>query len=107
MDLDFEREYGVNAGYVQELHQRWLSEPQEVDEAWARIFERAGGPAPATVPASSGDPAASGAPAPEADPTLAPLRGLAGKIADNMMASLEVPTATSVRTLPAKVLVDS
>jgi len=33
-----------------------------------------------------------------------PLRGIAAKIAENMEASLEVPTATSVRTVPAKLL---
>ena len=34
----------------------------------------------------------------------APLRGIAAKIAENMEASLEVPTATSVRNIPAKLL---
>ncbi len=33
-----------------------------------------------------------------------PLRGIAARIAENMEASLEVPTATSVRTIPAKLL---
>ena len=33
-----------------------------------------------------------------------PLRGIAARIAENMDASLEVPTATSVRTIPAKLL---
>ncbi|HUJ12409.1 MAG TPA: multifunctional oxoglutarate decarboxylase/oxoglutarate dehydrogenase thiamine pyrophosphate-binding subunit/dihydrolipoyllysine-residue succinyltransferase subunit, partial [Thermoanaerobaculia bacterium] len=33
-----------------------------------------------------------------------PLRGAAGKIAQNMEASLSVPTATSVRTIPVKAL---
>jgi multifunctional 2-oxoglutarate metabolism enzyme len=33
-----------------------------------------------------------------------PLRGIAAVIAENMNASLEVPTATSVRTIPAKLL---
>src|SRR5665213_1665882 len=34
----------------------------------------------------------------------APLRGAAGRIVTNMQASLEVPTATSVRVIPAKLL---
>ncbi len=34
----------------------------------------------------------------------APLRGVAARIAANMEASLELPTATSVRTIPAKLL---
>ncbi|MDQ4143374.1 MAG: multifunctional oxoglutarate decarboxylase/oxoglutarate dehydrogenase thiamine pyrophosphate-binding subunit/dihydrolipoyllysine-residue succinyltransferase subunit [Actinomycetota bacterium] len=33
-----------------------------------------------------------------------PLRGVAARIAENMERSLEVPTATSVRTIPAKLL---
>ena len=33
-----------------------------------------------------------------------PLRGVAARIAENMERSLEVPTATSVRTMPAKLL---
>jgi len=37
-------------------------------------------------------------------PVPAPLRGAAGRIAKNMEASLGVPTATSVRTVPAKLL---
>ena len=33
-----------------------------------------------------------------------PLRGVSARIAENMIASLDVPTATSVRTLPGKLL---
>jgi 2-oxoglutarate dehydrogenase E1 component len=43
------------------------------------------------------------APAPEI-PDAAPLRGAAAVIVQNMEASLAVPTATSVRTVPAKLL---
>ena len=42
MAIDFEQEYGVNAGYVQELFEDWKSDPQRVEESWRRIFERAG-----------------------------------------------------------------
>jgi hypothetical protein len=31
----------------------------------------------------------------------APLRGAAARVVENMQASLQVPTATSVRTVPA------
>jgi len=55
---------------------------------------------PAT-PAVSAPPAA---PAAEAGETPVPLRGAAALIAVNMEASLGVPTATSVRTVPAKLL---
>jgi 2-oxoglutarate decarboxylase len=42
----------------------------------------------------------------EAD-AAAPLRGAAKSLAANMDASLTVPTATSVRTIPAKLLIDN
>ena len=45
------------------------------------------------------------APPPESeDEEWVPLRGIAARIARNMEESLEVPTATSVRTIPVKVL---
>ena len=31
--------FGINAGYVEELHTRWLQSPQSVDEGWRRFFE--------------------------------------------------------------------
>ncbi|HEY8451683.1 MAG TPA: multifunctional oxoglutarate decarboxylase/oxoglutarate dehydrogenase thiamine pyrophosphate-binding subunit/dihydrolipoyllysine-residue succinyltransferase subunit [Natronosporangium sp.] len=59
---------------------------------------------PSTAPAAK--PAAS-APAPPAGARTAPLRGVAARIVQNMDASLSVPTATSVRAIPAKLLVDN
>ncbi|MDX1545687.1 MAG: multifunctional oxoglutarate decarboxylase/oxoglutarate dehydrogenase thiamine pyrophosphate-binding subunit/dihydrolipoyllysine-residue succinyltransferase subunit, partial [Rhodothermales bacterium] len=41
------------------------------------------------------------------DAELKPLRGPAAKIVENMEASLSVPTATSVRTLPVKLLAEN
>jgi 2-oxoglutarate dehydrogenase E1 component len=37
-------EFGINAGYVEELHTRWLQSPQAVDEDWRRFFEGLNGP---------------------------------------------------------------
>lgn len=127
MAIDFEQEYGVNAGYVQELFDDWKSDPAQVEESWRKIFERAGsGGASGTTrsgpdagPDSGGSgfgrglaqapakPRAAQAPEgfdPDSDPELEQLRGVAGKIAVNMEASLELPVATSVRTLSAKIL---
>ena len=42
----------------------------------------------------------------EAD-TVAPLKGMAKALAANMDQSLQVPTATSVRTVPAKLMIDN
>ena len=83
-------------------------------------------PVKPTVPAT--EPAKSTPAAPKAEPKPAPapaaakpavngkapegakvttLRGVAARIVQNMDASLEVPTATSVRAVPAKLLVDN
>ncbi len=81
---------------------------------------KAGTDAPAaTAPAKPTVPAAKPAPAPAPakhaaasevngkGATTVPLRGVAARIVQNMSASLEVPTATSVRAVPAKLLVDN
>ena len=100
MVIDFEREFGVNSGYVESLHEKWREDPHRVEPEWRAWFEQFGT-----------------APAVEAPPTKAPpeqieeesytrvrLKGIASKIAANMTQSLEVPTATSARTIPVKVL---
>nr|BFF13571.1 hypothetical protein GCM10025699_48740 [Microbacterium flavescens] len=46
-------------------------------------------------------------PQPEPENTVTPLRGMAKSLATNMDASLTVPTATSVRTIPAKLMIDN
>ncbi|MCU4183811.1 multifunctional oxoglutarate decarboxylase/oxoglutarate dehydrogenase thiamine pyrophosphate-binding subunit/dihydrolipoyllysine-residue succinyltransferase subunit [Acidiferrimicrobium sp. IK] len=60
-------------------------------------------PAPA-APANGSAPAGAPAPAPAAAPEGTPLRGAAARIVANMAASLEVPTATSFRVVPARLL---
>jgi len=74
-------------------------------------------PAPAAdAPASPARPSANGsastapesrAPEAPADAPTRPLRGAAARVVQNMEASLEVPTATSVRAVPAKLLADN
>ncbi|MFI2563265.1 multifunctional oxoglutarate decarboxylase/oxoglutarate dehydrogenase thiamine pyrophosphate-binding subunit/dihydrolipoyllysine-residue succinyltransferase subunit [Paenarthrobacter sp. NPDC089714] len=58
-------------------------------------------PIPAQLPKSTKAPTA-----PEED-VVSVLRGPAKAIASNMVTSLEVPTATSVRAVPAKLLIDN
>ncbi|WP_371669169.1 multifunctional oxoglutarate decarboxylase/oxoglutarate dehydrogenase thiamine pyrophosphate-binding subunit/dihydrolipoyllysine-residue succinyltransferase subunit [Streptomyces sp. NBC_00289] len=66
---------------------------------------KAAAPAPAPAkPAAAAKPKA--APAAEG-PELVPLRGPAAAVAKNMNASIEVPTATSVRAVPVKLLFDN
>ena len=65
-------------------------------------------PKPQPIPAQA--PASAAAAAPEsAEPqnTVATLKGASKSLAANMDASLSVPTATSVRTVPAKLMIDN
>ncbi len=70
---------------------------------------RPGRPVPATPTAPAGPSGPSAGPtAPDgAGPTEIRLRGAAARTAANMAASLAVPTATSVRAVPAKLLIDN
>ncbi|WP_351222955.1 multifunctional oxoglutarate decarboxylase/oxoglutarate dehydrogenase thiamine pyrophosphate-binding subunit/dihydrolipoyllysine-residue succinyltransferase subunit [Streptomyces sp. NPDC002133] len=69
--------------------------------------------APAPAPAAPAKPAAKAAqPAKAAEetpagPEIVPLRGPSAAVAKNMNASLELPTATSVRAVPVKLLFDN
>ncbi|MFZ7088534.1 multifunctional oxoglutarate decarboxylase/oxoglutarate dehydrogenase thiamine pyrophosphate-binding subunit/dihydrolipoyllysine-residue succinyltransferase subunit [Curtobacterium sp. RRHDQ10] len=62
-------------------------------------------PAPAPIPAEANDEHDSSDEV--AEDVATPLRGMAKALAANMDASLTVPTATSVRTIPAKLLIDN
>jgi len=67
-------------------------------------------PAPAAPPAASSPvPAAARAavPPPPEGARVTPLRGVAGKIVENMEASLGIPTATSVRHIPVRLLAEN
>ncbi|CAL9557689.1 multifunctional oxoglutarate decarboxylase/oxoglutarate dehydrogenase thiamine pyrophosphate-binding subunit/dihydrolipoyllysine-residue succinyltransferase subunit [Streptomyces sp. enrichment culture] len=85
--------------------------------AQAPAAPKAQAPAPAAAPAPA-KPAAAAAPKPAAakaapateapaGPEYVTLRGPAGAVAKNMDASLEMPTATSVRAVPVKLLFDN
>ena len=109
---EFLSEFGANASYVEELFHRYRANPSAVDDEWQRYFrERFGEPGePVAVAASA--PAARPAPAapsaPPVGPALVgerlPLRGAPARIAENMEASLAVPTATTQRQIPIKLL---
>jgi 2-oxoglutarate decarboxylase len=57
---------------------------------------------PATAPVATTDPAIN-----EPQDVVSPLKGMSKSLAANMDASLTVPTATSVRTIPAKLMIDN
>ena len=106
--IDFESEYGVNAGYVQALHETWLADPGAVEQSWATIFERAdpeGAAQAAARRATAAAPPAEEEPLPaEDDRDLEKLTGVGRLIVGNMTDSLALPTATSVRVVPVKLL---
>ncbi len=98
-------EFGGNASYVAELLHRFRANPSAVDDEWRRYFrERFGEQEPLAAAPMAPPPPASPAtplgPAVEGDRTS--LRGAALRIAENMEASLGVPTATTQRQVPIK-----
>ena len=130
MDKDQEQErFGPNVWLVDEMYRQYLENPRSVGESWREFFEdyrpswadsgdgAPSKPAPSkpapTKPAPSEARApdeAPPSPEPKAEPATpaiedaVPLRGVAARIAENMDESLAVPTATSVRRIPAKLL---
>jgi 2-oxoglutarate dehydrogenase E1 component len=111
--------FGSNATYVEGLLARYQSDPKLVDESWQTYFRElldGGAPSDTATPAQqevSPAPAAVQAPSPEKKaPSPAtvsassskPITGPAKKIVENMEQSLTVPTATSFRSIPVKVL---
>src|ERR1700679_1831438 len=110
--------FGPNAWLVDDMYDRFLVDPSSVSESWREFFaDYRGAPvpapqaAPALAPAAALSPAAAPVAVPprEASPASGPeeavvLKGAATRIVANMEASLGVPTATSVRTVPARLL---
>ena len=125
--------FGPNIWLVDEMFRQYEESPQSVGESWREFFEdyqpqRGGQPSDGgrevkTEPKATPPDDARAESKPRAVPEperkdeggsektgrddledASPLRGIAAKIAENMEASLEVPTATSVRTIPAKLL---
>jgi 2-oxoglutarate dehydrogenase E1 component len=113
---------GPNVWLVDEMYEQYLADPSSVSPRWREFFAdyRPGGVAARTAPApqvpAPGAAEAGAAvgtaarsrtgeePAGAPEPAGEPLRGAAARIAANMQASLEVPTATSFRQVPAKLL---
>ncbi len=64
-------------------------------------------PAPTAVDAKPREVAMAASASASDEPTLTPLRGASARVVTNMESSLSIPTATSVRTVPAKLLMDN
>jgi multifunctional 2-oxoglutarate metabolism enzyme len=125
-------EFGANATYVQGLLERFRSNPDLVDDSWRAYFtellgdgagiqqtsgnglrsatvsssvETAAAPAPSRPPEVSKPQAkVVSTPAISEDAEVSAIRGPALKIVENMETSLSVPTATSERRIPVKLL---
>ncbi len=101
---------GINSWLEDELYQQYLNDRRNVDDSWKNVFETNGAPpadpmngsAHAPHPAIASRNAAAGDAAP--GDVLAPLRGAAARIAENMTASVAIPVATSQRVIPVKVM---
>ncbi len=125
---------GFNTGFIEELYRQYLENPDSVSATWREFFAdfkpdaaflaaaearpvptavHPAAPPPAVVaPGTEGD----GAPPPPVDrpqppipagAEVRPIRGPAARIVENMEASLAVPTATSVRTVPVKLMAEN
>ena len=122
--------FGANEWLVDEIYEQYLRDPKSVDAAWYEFFAdysptertevrlRTDGvniPAPQITPISqqvSGEAILVAAPSEKPkvvtiDPTAEQIRGAAARVVTNMEESLTVPTATSVRTLPATLLIEN
>ena len=118
---------GPNAWLVDDMFERYRQDPSSVGESWRDFFEgyrgasqRPGNGAPTAAAAPSAPPTErdgrdgrSDGPRRAEPPQAAmvpadgggePLRGAAARLAANMEASLAVPTATSTRVVPARLL---
>jgi 2-oxoglutarate dehydrogenase E1 component len=102
---------GPNEWLVEEMFDQYKADPNSVPESWREFFAdyRAGNgavpaPAPVAPAAAAPTPVVAAAPEEPAEPEGAPIRGAAARIVANMEQSLGVPTATSVRQVPAKLL---
>ncbi|GAA1083680.1 multifunctional oxoglutarate decarboxylase/oxoglutarate dehydrogenase thiamine pyrophosphate-binding subunit/dihydrolipoyllysine-residue succinyltransferase subunit [Nocardiopsis metallicus] len=121
-------DFGPNEWLVEELYQKYLTDPNSVDKAWWNFFadykpaDSANGKGGGTAATKAQPEKAPAAPAPKKKAAAAPapkntddalqvneerLRGAPARTATNMESSLTLPTATSVRAVPVKLLFDN
>ncbi len=121
------QDFGANSWLVEEMYEQYRADPSSVSEAWREFFSdykslhgngaapapvQAAAPAAPSVPTSDGNGAAPAPAAPavapavpvQADATPEMIRGVGAAIVTNMERSLAVPTATSFRNVPARLL---
>ncbi|MDQ4033529.1 MAG: multifunctional oxoglutarate decarboxylase/oxoglutarate dehydrogenase thiamine pyrophosphate-binding subunit/dihydrolipoyllysine-residue succinyltransferase subunit [Actinomycetota bacterium] len=127
---DRSAQFGPNEWLVEEMYEQFLANPSTVDPAWHEFF---GDYRPAPRGANGEAPLPKQPPVPSSKiarstrattteqavrlaeqhddnlehDTTTPLRGAAARVVANMETSLALPTATSVRAVPAKLLADN
>ena len=123
---DRTQDFGANSWLVEEMYEQFRTDPQSVSEAWREFFSdyRSQNPnlAAPSAPVVEHNPAPAAAPSAPANgvtPSTAPstpaasapvvvdgepIRGVGAAIVTNMEKSLSVPTATSFRNVPARLL---
>jgi 2-oxoglutarate dehydrogenase E1 component len=98
----------LNAAFEEEYYIEYLKNPNAVSAEWKEYFDKTHGKTIEYVPApiekkveltKTGDSISL-----QAYEVLEPISGIKKKISDNMIQSLNVPTATSVREIPVKPL---
>ncbi len=84
-----------------------INQTPPVARTTAKPAEQAPLPAQAPKPKAPAEATEADASADVEEDVVTPLRGMTKTLATNMDASLTVPTATSVRTIPAKLMIDN
>ncbi len=96
--------FGPNAWLVDDLYEQFIADPSSVSASWREFFADYQPSALPVSPSKSASPSATPPAALLIDSEATPLRGAAARIVSNMTESLRVPTATSVRSVPARLL---
>ena len=101
-------DFGTNAWLVDQMYRRFLESPDSVSDAWQEFFSDYRSPIAERTPTGRTETTTPIEPSVEVDlgsdePTTV-LRGGAAIIVQRMEESREIPTATSFRELPAKLL---
>ena len=117
-----EAAFGPNSALVEELYEQYQKSPNSVPTHWKRYFDELNGveedgketnqnsaatkitstASIRTVPSKEVTESSKPAPAGK----LQKIKGVTTKIVENMDASLAVPTATSLRVLPVKMMIE-
>jgi 2-oxoglutarate dehydrogenase E1 component len=96
--------FGPNVWLIEEMYREYLAHPEAVSDSWREFFSdyrpQTLQVLPPPPPAAPPTPEAAAAPPPGA----VPLVGSLARLVENMEASAAIPTATTFRTVPIKLL---